>query len=168
MRKYLIMFIGLLMTLLLLAGCGRGEPKATPAPSTIVPPTLAIATLAPSTTVSSTTVSPATAVSTTPTIPPKPTSQGDSAQGQTLFASTCVPCHGPKAEGVKGLGKDMTMSQFIKSKSDPDLLTFINQGRPINDPLNTTGVPMPPKGGNPALTDAQLLDIIAYIRTLQK
>ena len=36
------------------------------------------------------------------------------------------------------------------------------------DPLNTTGVGMPSKGGNPALTDEDLYDIVAYIRTLQK
>jgi cytochrome c5 len=29
-------------------------------------------------------------------------------------------------------------------------------------------VDMPPKGGNPALSDAQLLDIIAYMRSLQQ
>jgi disulfide bond formation protein DsbB len=35
-----------------------------------------------------------------------------------------------------------------------------------NEPENTTGVPMPPKGGNPALTDEQILEIIAFIHTL--
>jgi disulfide bond formation protein DsbB len=29
-------------------------------------------------------------------------------------------------------------------------------------------VDMPPKGGNPALTDQQLLDIVAYIRSIQQ
>jgi hypothetical protein len=29
-------------------------------------------------------------------------------------------------------------------------------------------VDMPPKGGNPALTDAQIMDIIAFIRSLQQ
>jgi disulfide bond formation protein DsbB len=47
------------------------------------------------------------------------------------------------------------------------MLTFIKTGRPSGDPLNTTGVDMPPKGGNPALSDEQILDIVAYIRTLQ-
>lgn len=32
--------------------------------------------------------------------------------------------------------------------------------------LLTTGVVMPPLGGNPALTDADLIDVIAYVRTL--
>ena len=52
--------------------------------------------------------------------------------------------------------------------SDQELLDFIKTGRPISHPDNTTGVDMPPKGGNPALTDEQLTDIIAYIRTLHE
>ena len=36
------------------------------------------------------------------------------------------------------------------------------------DPANTTGVAMPPKGGNPALKEADLADIVAYLRTLEK
>ena len=52
--------------------------------------------------------------------------------------------------------------------SDEQLLAFIKTGRPTSDPANTTGVDMPPKGGNPALTDAQIVDIIAFIRTLHQ
>jgi disulfide bond formation protein DsbB len=96
------------------------------------------------------------------------TPAGDAAAGATLFASTCSSCHGPEGKGIEGLGKDMTTSEFIAGLSDAELLAFIKTGRPIGDPLNTTGVDMPPKGGNPALTDEQLLDIIAHIRTLQE
>ena len=59
-------------------------------------------------------------------------------------------------------------SDFVKGLSDQELLAFIKKGRPTSDPANTTGVDMPPKGGNPSLTDQQILDIIAYIRSLQK
>jgi disulfide bond formation protein DsbB len=81
---------------------------------------------------------------------------------------TCAACHGPTGEGVKGLGKDMTHSEFIAGLSDAELLEFIKKGRPIDDPLNTTGVMMPPKGGNPTLSDAQLTDIIAFIRSIHQ
>jgi disulfide bond formation protein DsbB len=93
---------------------------------------------------------------------------GDSVAGATKFAGTCSACHGPDAKGLTGLGKDLTTSEFAKGKSDADLLAFVKVGRPTSDPLNTTGVIMPPRGGNPALTDQDLADIIAYIRTLQK
>ena len=101
-----------------------------------------------------------------PAVPP--TSSGDVAAGQVLFQQSCASCHGPDAKGVVGLGKDMTTSTFIQGLNDDELLTFVKTGRPTSDPLNTTGVDMPPKGGNPALTDAQLLDIIAFIHSVQK
>ncbi len=97
----------------------------------------------------------------------QPVSQGDPARGKEAFI-TCAGCHGPEGKGVEGLGKDMTTSQWIKSQTDEQLLAFLKTGRPASDPLNTTGVDMPPKGGNPALTDAQLLDIIAYIHSIQQ
>ena len=62
----------------------------------------------------------------------------------------------------------MTSSAFIASNSDDEMLVFVKTGRPVTHEDNTTGVDMPPKGGNPALTDEQILDIIAYIRTLQE
>lgn len=95
-------------------------------------------------------------------------SAGDPTRGKALFAQTCAACHGPDAKGLPGLGKDMTTSAFIKSQTDPQLVEFIKKGRPATDPANTTKVDMPPKGGNPAMTDAQLADVVAYIRTLQK
>ncbi len=90
------------------------------------------------------------------------------AEGKKLFEGTCSSCHGPDAKGLPGLGKDLTTSEFAKGLSDEELLQFIKKGRPASDPMNTTGVDMPPKGGNPALTDDQIRAIIAYIRTLEK
>lgn len=95
-------------------------------------------------------------------------SAGNAENGKAVFATTCAACHGPAGEGVQGLGKDMTTSEFIAGLSDEELVAFIKEGRRIGDPLNTTGVDMPPKGGNPALTDEQLLDIIAFMRTIHK
>ena len=64
------------------------------------------------------------------------------------------------------LGTSWVKSQFIKSQTDDQMVAFIKTGRPASDPANTTGVDMPPKGGNPALTDQQLYDIVAYMRTV--
>lgn len=92
---------------------------------------------------------------------------GDAAAGEGKFQATCAACHGPDAKGMPNLGKDMTVSEFIKGSSDAELLAFVKTGRPPGDPANTTGVDMPPKGGNPALSDQDLADIIAFIRTVQ-
>ncbi|HEX6385679.1 MAG TPA: cytochrome c [Anaerolineae bacterium] len=100
--------------------------------------------------------------------PASPTPSGDPVAGETLFVQSCSACHGPEGEGIEGLGKDMTTSSFIAGMDEQEFLTFVKTGRPIGHPDNTTGVDMPPKGGNPALTDEQLLDIIAYIRTFQQ
>ena len=102
------------------------------------------------------------------TPPPTPTPFGDPVAGKTKFEGTCAVCHGPDAKGIAGLGKDLTTSTFAKGLSDPDLAAFVIKGRDPSDPANTTGIAMPPRGGNPALTDEDLADIVAYIRTLEK
>jgi mono/diheme cytochrome c family protein len=95
-------------------------------------------------------------------------SLGDPVKGKEQYDMVCIACHGPDGSGVQGLGKPFTTSDFTASQTDEELLAFIKTGRPISDPLNTTGVDMPPKGGNPALTDEQIMDIIAYIRSLHE
>lgn len=89
------------------------------------------------------------------------------ANGSRLFATTCIACHGPAGAGIKGNGKVLRSNEFIKSQDDDHLLAFIKRGRDPSDPKNTTGIGMPPKGGNPAFSDDDLLDIISYLRSLQ-
>ncbi|MFN7020582.1 MAG: cytochrome c [Phycisphaerales bacterium] len=89
------------------------------------------------------------------------------ASGNALFSRTCAACHGPGGVGVKGNGKPLVNNEFVRGLNDDELLAFIQRGRDPSDPKNTTGVGMPAKGGNPALSEDDLLDIIAYIRTLQ-
>lgn len=152
MRTRLFIGIPFVVAAVVLAACGGGGAQPTP---TSVPPT--------------------------PTsVPPTPTPAvsggvgeeagvtGDATRGKELFVGTCAACHGPTAEGIPGLGKDLTTSEFVAGLSDAELLEFIKKGRPIDDPLNTTGVEMPPRGGNMTLTDDDLRDIIAYIRSLHK
>lgn len=93
---------------------------------------------------------------------------GDADQGEEHFMSYCVACHGPDGKGRPNLGKDLVASPFVTAQSDTQLILFIKKGRDVADPLNTTKVPMPPKGGNPAFTDGQLNDLVAYMRKLQK
>jgi mono/diheme cytochrome c family protein len=93
---------------------------------------------------------------------------GDAGAGQDYFEGTCSACHGMDAKGLPGLGKDLTTSEFVKGQSDTELVEFVKVGRPASDPANTTGVDMLPKGGNPALTEQQLYDIVAYVRTLEE
>jgi disulfide bond formation protein DsbB len=88
------------------------------------------------------------------------------AAGQKVFLGTCATCHGKDAHGLPRQGKDLHASQFVAEKNDEEMVAFIKTGRRAGDPLNTTGVDMPPKGGNPALSEADIANVIAYVRTL--
>jgi len=94
--------------------------------------------------------------------------KGDATAGKAKFDSTCAACHGPDAKGLPGLGKDLTTSTFAIGLPDAELMLFVTKGRDPSDPLNSTGIQMPPRGGNPALTDQDLADIVAYVRTLEQ
>ena len=94
--------------------------------------------------------------------------KGDSTAGKQKFEVTCSACHGPDAKGLPGLGKDLTTSAFAKGLPDAELILFVTKGLAPGDPANTTGILMPPRGGNPALADQDLADIVTYVRTLEK
>lgn len=91
---------------------------------------------------------------------------GDTAHGEELFASTCASCHGPDAAGLPNLGANLIGNEFVASNSDADMVEFLLVGRAADDPANTVGVAMPPKGGNPSLNDQDLADLVAYLRSL--
>ncbi len=91
---------------------------------------------------------------------------GDPVRGLELYRGTCIVCHGEGGIGMEGLGKPWVGSQFINERTEAEMLAFLQVGRPVGDPLNTTGVAMLPRGGNPNLTDEDLIDLIAYMRTL--
>lgn len=95
--------------------------------------------------------------------------QSDNQQvsGEVIFQKSCAHCHGGNAKGLPGLGPDLTSSEFVHALNDEALLAFIIQGRPVNDPENTTGIPMPPRGGNLGLTDDDLMAIIGWIRSIE-
>lgn len=88
------------------------------------------------------------------------------ANGQRIFSGLCFACHGQGGVGVTGLGKPLVDSEFVNGQSDDELLHFIIEGRQPTDPLNTTGQLMPARGGNPALSDDDLRDVVAYLRSL--
>jgi len=95
---------------------------------------------------------------------------GESSQkairGGELFEANCALCHGQVGEGKPMLGKDLRDNDFAKTMSDEELVDFLRIGRPADHPLNDRGMDMPPKGGNPALTDEDLALIVAFLRTL--
>jgi mono/diheme cytochrome c family protein len=86
--------------------------------------------------------------------------------GRQLYNQTCVACHGSNGIGIPGLGKPLVDSAFVNDLSDDALVAFLIVGRAANDPMNTSGIMMPARGGNGGLSDDDLYDITAYIRSL--
>ena len=88
------------------------------------------------------------------------------AEGLAVYEGSCLSCHAEGGVGVEGLGRPLTNSDFVRGLSDAERVTFIEVGRDSSDPENTSGIAMPALGGNPALTQADLEAVVAYLRTL--
>lgn len=83
------------------------------------------------------------------------------ADGRQIYQGTCIACHGADGKGaIRGL-PDLTQKGGALSQPDSVLLERIEQG------FQTPSSPMamPPKGGNPALTAADLKAVLEYMRT---
>ena len=86
---------------------------------------------------------------------------GDAQAGKAVFESKCKMCHGADGKGNPVMAKAMNVafpdlaSQAVQSKSDDALKKQITEG----------GVKMKPIKG---LTDQQITDVIAFVRSLAK
>ncbi|MEM8875789.1 MAG: cytochrome c [Planctomycetota bacterium] len=102
-------------------------------------------------------------------------SQGDSAVsnvpiqqqvalGAEAYMTSCASCHGMKQQGVPRMGTALKGTWFVERQPADDLATFIKRGRAADGVGNQTGQPMPPRGGNPNLSDEQVEFIVAFLR----
>lgn len=82
------------------------------------------------------------------------------ATGKAVYSQTCFACHGTNGKGAIPGVADLTDTTGALSKSDEELITSITEG------LQTPGaaLAMPPLGGNPALSEADVKAVLAYIR----
>jgi mono/diheme cytochrome c family protein len=95
------------------------------------------------------------------------TSPAAVAAGEKVYQQTCATCHGRDAKGLPNLGRSLQANEFVADHRDGELVAFLMEGRRATDPLNTTGIDMPPRGGNPMLTQADMEHVVAFLRTLQ-
>ena len=86
----------------------------------------------------------------------------DPRNGKSLFEQHCVLCHGPrgKGDGLEIAGAEVAdlSSAATQRRLNVDLIKTIHDGRP--------GKVMP--SWKLRLSDKQIHDVLAYIRTLQK
>lgn len=90
------------------------------------------------------------------------------ARGKRLFETTCFVCHGATGDGVPGLGPSLRDSAFISTHGDDALVAFLKVGRQPSDPNSRLHMTMPARGGNPALDDACLHDLVVFLHNLAK
>ncbi len=91
-----------------------------------------------------------------------------STRGRMVFSGTCSSCHDIDGFGLPGLGADLHDGGFVMSKNDKEMLTFLKIGRQSWDADSKMKLQMPAKGGNPALNEEHLKDVVAYLRVLLK
>lgn len=81
-------------------------------------------------------------------------------EGKAVFAAKCQQCHGPNGEGKPAIAKLYKIemhalgSKEIQAKSDGDIKTTITAGHGKMKPVS-------------GLSDKQIADVIAFVRTLK-
>jgi disulfide bond formation protein DsbB len=116
-----------------------------------------------------------TALSTLADTSPSPSTSGSGASGATalpgdpnrgaaLYAQNCATCHGASLEG--GIGAVLNPIDHLPGVSnplDPTFLIYVITNGRQPQPGDPKSIAMPPKGGNPNLTDQDIKDLAAYI-----
>lgn len=87
--------------------------------------------------------------------------------GKLLWNATCRSCHGATGEGVPGQGVPLDDSAYVRDHTNKELTDFVIEGRTASASDTILYLEMPPNGGNPMLKEQQIVDIVAYMRTLE-
>lgn len=80
--------------------------------------------------------------------------------GEGLYNGTCIACHGSDGSGTIPGTPDFSANDGPLQKTDDELIQSIMEG------FQSPGSPMamPAKGGNPALTEEDARQLVAYLR----
>ncbi len=85
---------------------------------------------------------------------------GDPGRGAAVFNGTCIACHGSDGTGnIPGV-PDLTGNKGLLSQDDTVLLKRMTEG--FQSP--GAAMAMPPRGGDPGLTDADMQAVLKYMR----
>ncbi|MDH3210900.1 MAG: cytochrome c [Myxococcales bacterium] len=151
--------LGLAFTL---AGCGEGREQPAPAPSATQTPAATPPPAAP----------PAPVVPAAPpasVVPAAPSGPADASRGAANYAILCAGCHGASGDGDGPLAAALdpkpakhSDGAYMNALSDAHLFQVIQQGGASvgKSPM------MAPFGAS--LSDAQIRDLVAHVRSLAK
>lgn len=81
-------------------------------------------------------------------------------KGERLYVQSCVICHADDGTGAMPGVPNLIENRAWSIVPEKELLDRLKQG--IQTPGATMA--MPPKGGNPKLSDKELMEIITYMR----
>jgi len=140
--------ITVMLAVIALAGCGRKEPEST-APAPTPAPAAAPAPAPPPPPAVAASPAPAEAVATSPGVTP-------GASGQAVYTATCFACHGAGVAGAPKLGDKADWEPRIAQGLD------VLHQHAIAGYTGKKGA-MPPKGGNTALPDADVMAAVDYM-----
>ncbi|MCW8955974.1 MAG: cytochrome c [Gammaproteobacteria bacterium] len=81
--------------------------------------------------------------------------------GEQIYMQTCIVCHGDDGSGNMPGVPDLADNKQLLTEKDSVIVERIKAG--IQSPGNLS---MPARGGNPDLTDEQLLSVLVYVKQL--
>jgi len=87
----------------------------------------------------------------------------DNTRVEILYMQTCYICHGEDGTGEMPGVPDLANNKTLFTDEEKLIVSRLKQG--IESPGNVT---MPPKGGNPDLSDNDLMELVKYVKRLVK
>ena len=82
--------------------------------------------------------------------------------GAQVYVETCAVCHGMGGEGGMPGVPDLSENKNLFAEQEEALLSRMKEG--ISTPSSPMN--MPPYGGNPKLSDQQIIDALRYLRSV--
>jgi disulfide bond formation protein DsbB len=79
-----------------------------------------------------------------------------------LYTESCAGCHGPSTGALQNIRVD-----WLKARSDLEVMAMIRSGRAANALDNFSGQAMPANGGRISIPDDQLLALVRYLREVK-
>ena len=81
---------------------------------------------------------------------------------EIIYSTTCIVCHGPNGKGVVPGVRDLTEKNSRLLQPDQVLVQNVISG--IRNPDNP--LQMPPRGGNLALSESDIRNVLTYMRKM--